>query len=496
MSRLSNNKFSEQTVLFISIVKWVLIATLVGVIVGFTTAGFVKLLDLSIANASKYWYWLFTIPLSLFITTIIRKYVFPKDDIETTNQVIGNIHHSKSISWKSGLKAFFLPIITIAGGGSAGKEAPCADVGASAGSILSKWFKFNDSDRRKIMICGVSAGFASVFGTPIAGAIFGVEVLFVGGLLYEVLLPSFIAGIVAYQVAASLGVVSFTHYINFTPVFNHSFLLLVVAAGIFFGLISFLTVETFKRIQQVSNSIKLNESIKALAAGTVIAIIIYIFSADYMGLGLNTIDFVLAGGVIVWYAFIIKLIVTAITLNFGGSGGTVTPTFFIGATAGSLFAVIFHADPATFAAIGFVAVLAGVANTPIAASILAIEVFGPQVAPYAAVVCVISFLMTGHRSLYSNQVLSIQKSSSLKAIQGQKLGETKTKIIVRKKGVLKYALRVRKRRKKLEKKYEDLLKKSRTKLTAAGLIKGSNEKHPKIDEDNKERKFSQKLIKK
>ncbi len=455
------HEFSEQTVLFMSIVKWVLLAGIIGLVVGLTTTAFVKLLELSISQGSKYWYYLFTIPLAMFLVALIRQYLFVKDDIETTNQVIDSIHGSKPISWKSAIKAFFLPIITIAGGGSAGKEAPCADVGASVGSIFSKWFKFDDADRRKIMICGVSAGFASVFGTPIAGAIFGVEVLFVGGILYEVLLPSFIAGIVAYHTASSLGVTGFAHSLNFSFNFGHLFFLKVLLAGVFFGLVSFIMIETFSWTKKLETKIILWQPLKALAAGTVIAVIVYSFSNIYLGLGTDTINLVLYGGTVFLGAFFIKILLTAITVNFGGSGGTITPTFFVGATSGVLFAVIFKADPATFAAIGFVAVLAGVANTPIAASILAIEVFGPTIAPYAAVACVISFLMTGHRSMFPSQVLSINKASSpsLKVSRGEKIGQTKTEVVAKKKGMMKYAIRARERHERIAKRYKKITKK-------------------------------------
>jgi H+/Cl- antiporter ClcA len=115
-------------------------------------------------------------------------------------------------------------IVTIACGGSAGKEGPCAQIGAGLSSIIATIFKFDDNDRRKLVICGISAGFAAVFGTPIAGAIFGVEVLFVGALLYDVLLPSFVAGIVGYQVSAGLGITYFHGTIDFAPVFSSLFL--------------------------------------------------------------------------------------------------------------------------------------------------------------------------------------------------------------------------------------------------------------------------------
>ena len=122
-----------------------------------------------------------------------------------------------------------------------------------------------------------------------------------------------------------------------------------------------------------------------------------------------------------WGAFILKILFTAITLGFGGSGGIITPIFFIGATAGSLFATVLGFNLSVFSAIGMVALVAGAANTPISASIMAIELFGPAVGPYAAVACVISFLMTGHRSVYPSQVLSLTKSSSLVVSHGTEM---------------------------------------------------------------------------
>ncbi|MEE9543837.1 MAG: chloride channel protein, partial [Thermodesulfobacteriota bacterium] len=137
--------------------------------------------------------------------------------------------------------------------------------------------------------------------------------------------------------------------------------------------------------------------------------------------GLNVIHSTLEGGDVSPVAFLLKSIFTSITLNFGGSGGIVTPIFFVGTTAGNLFASVFGLNTAIFAAIGLVSVLAGAANTPIAASILAVELFGTEVAPYAAVACVISFVMTGHRSVYSTQILAIKKSASINVILGKEM---------------------------------------------------------------------------
>ena len=147
-----------------------------------------------------------------------------------------------------------------------------------------------------------------------------------------------------------------------------------------------------------------------------------LFSTRYLGLGLETITAIpRRAGSVPPGAFLLKILFTAITLGFGGSGGIITPIFFIGATAGSAFGRSLGFDPALFAAIGMVGLLAGAANTPISASIMAIELFGPEIAPYAAVACVISFLMTGHRSVYPSQVLSLAKSSSLTVAKGSEM---------------------------------------------------------------------------
>ncbi|MFA4989805.1 MAG: chloride channel protein [Candidatus Omnitrophota bacterium] len=430
-------RFAEETILLISVIKWVFLATIVGIIVGLSTTLFLKLLDWSRLFGAKYSYHFLLLPVALFLSAAIIKYLAPDAEGHGTEKVIEAVHK------RSGkIKAAVVPVklvatlITLAAGGSVGKEGPCAQIGGGLSSVFADLFRFDNRDRKKLVICGISAGFAAVFGTPIAGAIFGVEVLFIGGILYDVLLPSFIAGIMSYHIASSFGISYFYHTINFVPVFSEAFFLKIVLAGIFFGLCSALLIEMLKLGNKLSARLQISKPLKGIAGGLALIGLVFIFSTQYLGLGLATIQSSLEGMKTVWYAFILKIIFTSITLNFGGSGGIVTPIFFIGATSGGLFANLLGLDVGTFAAVGLVAVLAGAANTPIAASIMAVELFGPKIAPYATVACVISFLMTGHRSVYPSQILSTKKSPSLLVETGEEIEKAEARFQPRKKSLI------------------------------------------------------------
>lgn len=415
-------KFIEESVLFFSVIKWLFLASCAGAIVGLSTTAFLKALDYSVEKASGYNYYFLLLPVAFLFSTLIIKYIAPGAKGHGTEKVIEAVHkHSGRIKLPVVPVKLIATVITIASGGSAGKEGPCAQIGAGLSSAFADLFRFGDRDRKKLVICGISAGFSTVFGTPIAGAIFGVEVLFVGGLLYEVLLPSFVAGIVGYQVSSALGVTYFHGPLNFIPDFTSVYFIRVCMSGIFFGICSLLLIEVLRFFEWLSGKIKLSDIYKALLGGSVLAVLAFIFSTRYLGLGLDTIETALSGDKVPLHAFLMKMVFTSITLAFGGSGGIITPMFFVGATSGSAFADIFGLSRNVFAAIGMVCLVAGAANTPISASIMAVELFGPKVAPYAAVACVISFLMTGHRSVYPSQVLSISKTASITVEKGKEM---------------------------------------------------------------------------
>jgi H+/Cl- antiporter ClcA len=407
--------FAEETVLFISIIKWAVLAILTGIIVGLSTTVFLKALGWSTLWAQSYHYYFLLLPIALFLSSLLIKYLAPDAEGHGTEKVIEAIHKR----WGK-IKLAVVPvklvatIITITAGGSAGKEGPSAQIGAGMASALADLLKLTKEDRKKLVICGISAGFAAVFGTPVAGALFAVEVLVLGKIMQDVLFPSLVSAILSVQIAKFFGLTYFHQSIHLAQ-FSQALFLEVLLSGLYFGLVALLLVETLKITEKFAKKIRIWKPFKGLVGGSLLVVLALFLSPCYLGLGLNTIELAIHGGHVPALAFVWKVLFTSITLSMGGSGGILTPVFFIGTTAGSTFAHIFHLDPAVFAAIGLVALLAGAANTPIAASVMAIEMFGPQMGSYAAIACVVSYIAAGHRSVYASQLLGITKSSSISA---------------------------------------------------------------------------------
>lgn len=428
----------EQTTIFLSIIKWIVLSSAIGIIIGASVTLFLKVLQLSEHSRNflpfPHYYLL---PFALVLTVWLVKKFAPDAKGHGTEKVIESVHKkSGKIEIEVIPVKLFATVLTVFAGGSVGKEGPGAQIGAGMASVISDFLKFTKEDRKKLVICGIGAGFASVFGTPIAGAIFGLEVLVVGLIRYDVLLPSFVAGFSAFSTAQYLGI-EYTYFdIDFLQNITLDFPLLleVILAGLFFGFVSDFTITTIKRVERTIDKIRLNNYIKAFLGGALLIAFSYIVGDRYFGLGLDTINSILqpypsVSEDIPWYSFIIKAIYTAISLGVGGSGGIVTPIFFIGATSGHWFGVIMGNEHiAFFAALGFISVLAGTTNAPIAATIMAMELFGMEISHFAAISVVISFLMTGHRSVFPSQLLAMKKSNTLDVDMGEDIGHASVKI--------------------------------------------------------------------
>ncbi len=420
----------EQVTIFISVIKWLFLSIVIGIIIGTMVTFFLKILHFSEQSQTllpfPHYYLL---PFALVLSVWMVKKLAPDAEGHGTEKVIEAIHKKDGKIDTAVIPVkLFATVLTLFAGGSAGKEGPGAQIGAGTASFISELFHFSKKDRKKLVICGISAGFASVFGTPIAGAIFGVEVLFIGLIMYDVLLPSFIAGFAAFFTAQYFGI-DYTYYnIRFLHDVSLNLPLIgqVIVAGLFFGVISDFTITILRHFKKNIKKIPINIYLKAFIGGLILVGLSFIVGDHYFGLGLDTIEALLNpyGYVpkeIPWYDFILKSFYTAITLGVGGSGGIVTPLFYIGASSGHLFGSLMGDNIALFAALGFVSVLAGATNAPIAAIVMAMEIFGLEVAHYAAISAVISFLITGHRSVFSSQILSMRKSEMLEVAIGKEV---------------------------------------------------------------------------
>ena len=410
----------EQLTLLASVIKWTCYASIVGIMVGAGTAVFLRSLAWTSAQFARYPDYYLLLPVTLVVSSLLVSRLAPDAAGHGTEKVIEAVHQRMGrIPLMVVPVKLVATVITLAGGGSAGKEGPCAQIGAGLASGFASLLRLNDVDRRKLVICGISAGFATVFGTPIAGALFGVEVLVLGQMFYEVLFPCFVAGIVGFHVASELGVTYPALMAKVIPPATSWSFTEMIMLGIWCGLIALVFIELMHLSQRLFARLAWPAVAKALLGGVLLVLVGRFGSTSYLGLGLESIEAGLNGTVLPAGAFLMKSLTTSITLSSGGSGGVVTPIFFVGTAAGNLFAQLFH-EPlvATFSAIGMVALLAGAANTPIAASVMAMELFGAGIAPHAAIACMVSFLIVGYRSIYPSQILGIEKSSSLKVKTG------------------------------------------------------------------------------
>lgn len=411
--------YMEQAVLLLSALKWTALAGAVGIVAGLGVKIYLFLLrstslkTISIGHFALPAYWL--LPLSLPLCVLIVK-TFARGEtgetMEGTDEVITAIHNESGR-----IKSLQIPIrllaniITLATGGSVGKEGPAAQIGAAVASVLASVIQLTDDDRRRLVICGVGAGFAAVFGTPVSGALFGVEVLYMGKLEYPVLFPCIVAGLVAHL---ACGVSPPGEGVQHISISQPELVLISLISGLAFGLIALLLIETMRLTDSLLVRFRGNPYLVAAAGGFSLALLYLMSSGSYMGLGQPVINAALQGtAVISLAAFLVKIFATSISLKTGGVGGIMTPIFFIGSTSGAALATMFHQPPALLARFGFVAMVAAAANTPIAAIVMALELMGGHLGVYAALSACAAYLIVGHRSVFAAQRLGYSKSAGL-----------------------------------------------------------------------------------
>lgn len=417
----------EQIPSLLYLIKWLFICTLIGAIVGSISAFFVISLDWATNWRESHLWIIALLPIGGFIIGL--SYHLYGDSVVKGNNLLLEEFHSpkKIIPFRMAPLVLFGTILTHFFGGSAGREGTAVQIGGAVADQFTKLLKLSTRDRQIVLIVGISAGFAAVFGTPLAGGIFALEVLVLGRIRLDAIVPSFMGAILA-NYFCEIWNISHTHYtITTVAEMNPVNLLWSLLAGIIFGLAALLfSKSTHFWGNLFSKHIKY-PPLRPVIGGVVLAIAIYAMgTTKYIGLGIPTIVEAFNNN-LNSYDFLLKLLFTSFTLGAGFKGGEVTPLFFIGAALGNVLIWFIPLPMGLLAGMGFVAVFAGATNTPIACTIMGIELFGIESGVFIAIACSTAYFFSGHTGVYTSQTIGRSKLSCYANEKGLTLAEIKDK---------------------------------------------------------------------
>lgn len=406
--------FFEILILLLSIIKWSIYSIIIGVTAGLGVFVFLTALNFFIQLVESNVNYFFSLPLAFLLSTFIINNFAKFSGGHGTDAVIEAVHKSYGRLDIKGIPAKLLAVIvTISGGGSLGKEGPSVLIGAGIASKISDFLRLKDIDRKKAALCGISAGVAAVFGTPLAGAMFAMEILYMGKISYEAIFSSLVSAFISFSICKNLGIKYFRPDAIIAPSMNTVLFIHLIVSGIFFGLVAILFVETINSSETITKKLKINPYARSIIGGLILIIIVKLTSTAYLGLGMNTIEGLINGEKISHLGFLYKILFTFLTLISGGNGGVLVPIFFTGAAAGFTYASLWNMPISMFAAAGLAGVFSGAVNVPLTAVLYVIETFGIQAGSYIALVCVVSYIVSGHRSVNSSQILGVSKSSGI-----------------------------------------------------------------------------------
>lgn len=388
--------------------RWLILSLTAGLLIG----GIGSLFALCMAEVTglrnRHPWIMFFMPVGGIVIVMLYRLCKAQND-RGTNMVIASIHAEGEIPGKMAPMIFISTVITHLVGGSAGREGAALQIGGSLGAVMGRILKMNDTDRRVLVMCGMSATFSAVFGTPLAAAIFAMEIGSVGVMYYAALVPCVVSSVTAWKLAVFAGV----EYDDFAkgvfPELSLNGALLILLLGVLCAALSVIFCKTLHKTNALMKKYLKNPYIRIVAASLVlIAISLILGNQDFLGAGVLIIELALEGKV-VWYAFLLKIFCTAITIESGFKGGEIVPSFFIGASFGCLFGQIAGFSPELCAAVGMVSIFCGVTNCPLTSLLIAIELFGLQQPAYLLIGIAVSYMLSGYYGLYRDQKIVYSK---------------------------------------------------------------------------------------
>lgn len=391
------------------LIKWLAIGTGTGIIVGGISTVFSYLLLYANQFRGAHPAIILALPVSGLV--IVFLYHFFKDTDDTgTNMVITSIHSSTDIPFKMAPLIFTTTILTHLCGGSAGREGAAIQLGGSIANKLGKWIHLSENDQHLIIMCGMSAGFSALFGTPLASAIFSLEVISVGIMHYSALVPCVTASLIAHFIAQFFKVPPETFAVSGVPAITAVSFFKVIIFAAFIAGISILFCMMLHNAEHLYKKFFKNPYVRIFTAGCMIVLLAAILRTDfYLGSGMGIIEHLFETGKTAPYTFILKIIFTALTLGAGFKGGEIVPSFCIGAAFGCAVAPLLGLPSSLITACGMVGLFCGVTNCPLTSLLISFELFGFEGMPYYLTTIAVSYMLSGYYGLYHSQKIMYSK---------------------------------------------------------------------------------------
>lgn len=388
-------------------VKWLAVAAVTGAAGGLVGSAFY----LSVAKATELRdgapYLLYFLPLAGLAIAFFYRATHMES--EGTSAVIGSIRSGEGVPLVLVPVIFISTALTHLCGGSAGREGAALQIGGGVGFAAGRLFRLDEKELRMATLCGMSALFSALFGTPLTAAVFALEVVSVGQLYYSGLVPCLASALTAYGITGLFGIAPTRFSIPFVAL-SADGLWRVAVLAVLCALVSILFCVTMHKSAHFAEKYIPNAYLRAAAGGVIIiALTLLLGTTDYNGAGVGVITAALERGEARPEAFLLKLVFTAVTLASGYRGGEVVPAFFIGSTFGCAAGTLLGLDPGFAAGIGLVAVFCGAVNCPVASMFLSVELFGSGEILYFALACCVSYMLSGYTGLYSSQKIMYSK---------------------------------------------------------------------------------------